>query len=268
MRRIAYWLNNKAYVDIILEFCEVEGLLAVDLSSQTDIAGHYVFFITDDKAKLAEYADLSPSRCLIDPEARFSHDYYILGEKFGLYSLRILMDYIHHGGTLWNTVRDLEFNVIYKELYVGNNLYDVEKLVCQLTWELLYFCTFSDVEKIRIGFSEMVTNAIEHGNLAITDKDKHEHTEAGTYNELLAERLADPTYSARKTRIIIDFKSRRLKISILDEGNGFDTSKFPSPQEPDALLKLHGRGILITKAYFDSVTYNQKGTEVTLTKVF
>jgi anti-sigma regulatory factor (Ser/Thr protein kinase) len=34
------------------------------------------------------------------------------------------------------------------------------------------------------------------------------------------------------------------------------------------LLDLHGRGILITRAYFDSVSYNDKGNEVMLTKAF
>lgn len=55
-------------------------------------------------------------------------------------------------------------------------------------------------------------------------------------------------------------------IKIIDEGKGFDRTEVPDPTSPENLLEPKGRGLLMMKACFDSVTYNKKGNEVTLTK--
>ena len=269
MRRIAYWLVNKAYEALILEFCETEGLLAVDISSQDELTGNFVFFITDSKETAEEQCGAIKSPCcLISDDIRNSSKYYVISSNFKIFSLRMLMDQIYHGGTLWNTAADVKMESLLRECYVGNDVHDVERMVYQMTWELMYFCPFSDIEKIRIGFSEMLINAIEHGNLGITNSEKHEHTEAGTFYELLEKRKADPAHANKRARVKMQYTSGTAKITIRDEGEGFDTSASPNPQNPEDLLKLHGRGILITKAYFDSVTYNKKGNEVTLHKIF
>ncbi|MDR2869180.1 MAG: ATP-binding protein, partial [Deferribacteraceae bacterium] len=226
MRQIAYWLNNKMFAEILLRFCEIESLGAIDLS-QPHEEGSYVFFLTDDEAKLKEYLNISDAPCFINAEARFSHSYYILSDKFDLPSLRLLMDSIHHGGTMWNTVCDVDFLTLHKKLKVSNTIVDeIERFVIMNTWELLFYCPFSDVEKIRIGFSEMLMNAIEHGNLGITEDEKHESTEEGTYHDLLAKRLVDPLYKDRQVRITIELTEgrkkkqpvKRLTIAIKDEG--------------------------------------------------
>jgi anti-sigma regulatory factor (Ser/Thr protein kinase) len=176
------------------------------------------------------------------------------------------MDLIHHGSMLQNSSASLKFISNVKECYVDNNIVDIERFVFFMTQELLYFVSFADTAKVRIGFSEMIINAIEHGNLAINNQEKFEHTEAGTYQELLDERGVDPRYKDRKVYIKMSLDEEKIQITIRDEGDGFDITKLPSPKDEDQLMKLHGRGILITKVYFDKVVYNSKGNEVNLIK--
>ncbi len=55
-------------------------------------------------------------------------------------------------------------------------------------------------------------------------------------------------------------------MDIIDEGAGFNVEELPDPTDPESLFKLHGRGILITRMYFDEVIYNGKGNHVTIKK--
>ncbi len=267
MRKIAYWLFEERYRETLLSFCSSEGLGAEDLSDVDSPCGSYVFFITDREEYLARVNPDATPRCLISSSARFSHKCFVINEKLCVQSMRIILDQIHHGGSLWNTISELKFDSSVKECRIGNSSSgEVERIVCFMTRDFIYYCTFSEIEKIRIGFSEMLTNAIEHGNLNITGKEKFEATEAGTYQNLMQKREADPRYKDREVYFRVDFSKERILITIKDEGNGFDVSKIPSPRDADHLMKLHGRGILITRAYFDEVTYSSKGNEVTLLK--
>ena len=135
-----------------------------------------------------------------------------------------------------------------------------------MTAEFVLFFKFSELEKMRVGISEMLTNSIEHGNLEITADEKFKATEAGTYYDLLNERLNDKKLAERTTHINIDLRDNTLTVKITDQGKGFDTTKLPDPTDTEHLLKLHGRGIFITRMYFSEIKYNQKGNEVTLIK--
>jgi anti-sigma regulatory factor (Ser/Thr protein kinase) len=59
--------------------------------------------------------------------------------------------------------------------------------------------------------------------------------------------------------------SEYFEISIRDEGKGFAWRDLPAVA-PESLLSFNGRGIFLTKIYFDEVTYNETGTMVTLRK--
>ena len=135
-----------------------------------------------------------------------------------------------------------------------------------MTAEFVLFFKFSELEKMRVGISEMLTNSIEHGNLEITADEKFKATEEGTYYDLLNERLSDKRLAERTTHINIDLRDNTLTVTITDQGKGFDTTKLPDPTDTEHLLKLHGRGIFITRMYFSEIKYNQKGNEVTLIK--
>ncbi|GAB7141322.1 hypothetical protein RsTz2092_12940 [Deferribacterales bacterium RsTz2092] len=266
MRQIAHWCNDARHRALITEFCSQERIEPVDFRETSEISGQCAVFITDDKAKLQEFASLDIHRCLIGDE-RLNHAYFTINKHFSFRSLRLLLNNIYHGTIIWNVTDGVMLDSFRHDVVTGNRYYDVEQIVCQLTVELLAYCSFADVETIRLGFSEMLTNAIEHGNLAITEEEKFAHTEAGDYLQFVDERLKDPRYIGRKVYITMEFKELELTLTIRDDGDGFDAKNVQSRPQ-DNLLLLYGRGIIIAKSFFDEVTHSEKGNVVTLRKKF
>lgn len=112
------------------------------------------------------------------------------------------------------------------------------------------------------GISELLTNAVEHGNLEITYEDKSELLKAGRWTDEIERRLADPKYRDRVVEVSWQRSGDGICIRIKDQGNGF---------KPDAYLKFdparathsHGRGIAMAiMRSFDMVEYQGKGNEV------
>ena len=58
----------------------------------------------------------------------------------------------------------------------------------------------------------------------------------------------------------------RIKITILDKGNGFNVNDLPDPTNMKNLYKESGRGVYIIRRLMDSVKYNEKGNCVTMEK--
>ena len=248
-------------------FCEQEDfeLLSFDdLNFESEYS--IVVIIVDDISLLDEVDTKSIPVCVINPTSKIAYKHYTLDKNFDLVKFRELIDCIYHGGIMGSFQTSVRLEKIHKRFLIGNDIYNVDKIVNQLTSELVYFFSISDIQKLRIGISEILTNAIEHGNLAITGDEKFEATENEEYDELLQERLLNFEYSNRK--IIFDFylDKKELKIYIEDEGDGFNVDEPVSNDNPDDLLRLHGRGILISKMYFDEIIYNEKGNAVTLLK--
>lgn len=98
-----------------------------------------------------------------------------------------------------------------------------------------------ECDNISIGLTEVINNAIIHGNKF--DKNK-------------------------TVKIIFTITSDELKIEVSDQGEGFDPNKIDNPLEPENLLKEHGRGIFILKAVMDSVDFlfSSEGTKVIMVK--
>jgi anti-sigma regulatory factor (Ser/Thr protein kinase) len=53
---------------------------------------------------------------------------------------------------------------------------------------------------------------------------------------------------------------------VRDEGQGFDPDALPDPTDPANLEKASGRGILLMRAFMDSIIFNSVGNSVTLVK--
>jgi anti-sigma regulatory factor (Ser/Thr protein kinase) len=53
---------------------------------------------------------------------------------------------------------------------------------------------------------------------------------------------------------------------IADEGPGFDPASIPAAGQPGSLDPETGRGLVLMRAFFDEVTFNGRGNEVTLVK--
>lgn len=114
--------------------------------------------------------------------------------------------------------------------------------------------------------SEALLNAREHGNLEMRSHVKDE--DMAEYERLMSERLRNPVMANRKIHITFEHANRDIKITISDEGSGFDHRLIDSEEfySHDNLMKQHGKGLLIVKNYMDSVIFNDKGNTITLIK--
>lgn len=117
------------------------------------------------------------------------------------------------------------------------------------------------------GYSELLLNAIEHGNLGITYEEKSRLLREGNWVEEIERRQRLPLYSERKVFVLLSRLGNAYTVTITDEGDGFDWSKY---LEFDAIraYDLHGRGIAMSKAFsFDDMRYSGCGNTVTTTVV-
>jgi CheY-like chemotaxis protein/anti-sigma regulatory factor (Ser/Thr protein kinase) len=116
---------------------------------------------------------------------------------------------------------------------------------------------------VRIGIGEMVTNAVEHGNLGISAAEKEDALANGQFAGLLASRLAMPANAAKRVWIESRLAGGEFRVRVRDEGSGFDWRALTAA-EPGATLA--GRGVLLARVHFDEVSWNERGNEVTLVK--
>lgn len=121
---------------------------------------------------------------------------------------------------------------------------------------------------VEIGLRELLVNAVEHGNLEISFEEKSGLQREGKYYEALRQKQLDPVLGARKVHIQYEFKGNEFKAVIRDEGKGFDHKKQAQIKVAELGQLQHGRGLLLARAEFDSVTYNDAGNAVTVTKKF
>ncbi|MCB9482270.1 MAG: ATP-binding protein [Desulfobacteraceae bacterium] len=71
---------------------------------------------------------------------------------------------------------------------------------------------------------------------------------------------------SKKIFYLVQVNQNEIKITIEDQGNGFDWRKALKKKHPNT--SDHGRGFEIMKTYFTSVEFNEKGTIISLTKKF
>ncbi|WP_417796381.1 response regulator [Terasakiella pusilla] len=125
---------------------------------------------------------------------------------------------------------------------------------------------FPDAQRALLGVTELLLNAVEHGNLSISYSEKTDGLVRGYFHQLVQERQSDPALKNRKVRVEIDKKPERTQIQIQDEGSGFDWREYLEIS-PERIFDPHGRGIVMSKAIsFDKLEFIGKGNIVIATQ--
>ncbi len=126
----------------------------------------------------------------------------------------------------------------------------------------------NDGEKINIelGLVELITNAVEHGNLGISYIEKQLALDEGNLSELFDERVHNEKYKNRKINVDFYTDEEKYQWTITDDGEGFNWKSIPDPTDQEHILELSGRGIFISNFLFDKIEYFGKGNVVTATK--
>jgi CheY-like chemotaxis protein len=120
---------------------------------------------------------------------------------------------------------------------------------------------------LRIALQELVTNAIEHGNLGISSQEKADALNRGDYDKVVQTRCQDAPYRDRRVMITVtyDRAGESVQYRIADQGQGFDWRHELRRARGIRLQGGSGRGIQLAKALVADLTYNDTGNEVILT---
>jgi CheY-like chemotaxis protein len=117
-------------------------------------------------------------------------------------------------------------------------------------------------ERALTGISEMLINAVEHGNLAIDYEVKGSLIRENAWDDEIARRLSDPRYSGRKVEVVFERREDACSIRITDDGEGFDWRRYLG-FDPARATDNHGRRIAMANTLcFDSLVFNERGNEV------
>ncbi len=119
---------------------------------------------------------------------------------------------------------------------------------------------------IRLTLSEVLTNAIEHGSFGITMDEKIAALEGGYYEELIAQRMADPKFRDRRVFVSMELAKDKARYIIRDEGEGFDAEKvLKMLSDPEPMLPS-GRGLFLIGHFMDEFEYLDGGRKIIMVK--
>ena len=122
-----------------------------------------------------------------------------------------------------------------------------------------------NVEKSAMGLTEILVNAVEHGNLSITYEEKSKLNDSGTLLDEIERRLDLGEYKSRQVKVEFEKTEKAIEILIKDEGNGFEWEQYLT-MSPERASDNHGRGIAMAGLMsFDGLEYFGCGNTVKAT---
>ena len=205
-----------------------------------------------------------------------------LAEKLKMTNLLNLFDYGKIPSTLLKTVKIIKANsqVIFQreiattlvEKLSGSFELDNDLLSVPSYTNLLSIALFNkgfvDAEmktNFSIALTELLVNAIEHGNCGISYTEKQEHIKnGGTIHDLVAHKCLDPEIMRKRVILEYEIQPSLSTFKVRDQGAGFNVQKYHEWLKKKNLYSLHGRGIMMARSLSRKLTYNAKGNEATL----
>ena len=119
-----------------------------------------------------------------------------------------------------------------------------------------------DATRLVPGLSELLVNAVEHGNLGITYQDKSRLNKEGIWTEEVEKRLALPENADKYVSLAFERTQQEIRFVIEDQGPGFDWQQYME-LKPERAFDNHGRGIAMAKTLsFDRIEYLGRGNRV------
>lgn len=166
---------------------------------------------------------------------------------------------------------EIEESIVNRTLCMSlsNEMSNADRAAVRLANEVKPFFSRSDILGLRLGLFEILVNAMEHGNLGITQEEKNSVLEEDLeqINSLYEERMKNPEYADRK--VTIDFAMEQLfcEWTISDQGKGFNVENYPKgTDEESGLPTSTGHGIFLARLQFDEFEYLGCGNTVRLRK--
>ncbi len=123
--------------------------------------------------------------------------------------------------------------------------------------------------RIGVALTHALLNALYRGNLEISFDEMREAREnllRGETLDLVSQRSSEQPYCDRRIHVDVRITCDEAQFVIRDDGNGFDVSGIPAAGDPSVLESDRGRGLVLIRAFMDTVAHNDKGNEITLIK--
>lgn len=142
----------------------------------------------------------------------------------------------------------------------------IAPLVAILKEDLATFGIGDETARVRVGVAlqETLSNALFHGNLECSS-DLRQEDERIFYG-LAEQRRALEPYRSRRIFVEAEADRRQARYTVRDEGPGFDITSLDKPFDPEDLMRVGGRGMLLIRTFMDEVEHNATGNQITLVK--
>ena len=119
--------------------------------------------------------------------------------------------------------------------------------------------TCPDPDRVVMGLSELLVNAIEHGNLEIGYEEKSRLLQNQGWQDEVERRLALPDYHERTASVEVERAAEGVIFTIRDQGSGFEPESYLEI-DPTRVFDAHGRGIAMARLLsFDDLKYEEGG---------
>ncbi len=119
--------------------------------------------------------------------------------------------------------------------------------------------------RVVTGISELLINALEHGNLKIGYEEKSQLMRRGIWQIEVERRLNSEAHRGGFIELEFQVADDVVQIRIRDQGEGFDWTPYMD-FDPNRAFDPHGRGIAVARlSSFDDLEYVGDGNEVIAT---
>ncbi|MBF0349845.1 MAG: response regulator [SAR324 cluster bacterium] len=120
--------------------------------------------------------------------------------------------------------------------------------------------------RVHFGMEETLINAIAHGNLEMGSAEFKKDGQFLLWQQEIQRRRHISPYNERQIKVHVHIqRAQDVKISVQDEGTGFDHESVLSKITSDDIYQAYGRGLIMLKGMADRLEYNRKGNCVYMT---
>lgn len=131
---------------------------------------------------------------------------------------------------------------------------------CGLAALLAHLCP--DPEVAALGLTELMTNAVEHGNLGISYEEKSRLCREDRWQQEVERRAGLAEYRDRTATVAAERRNDAIRFVIADQGEGFEWRRYLQ-LDAERAFAPNGRGILMARMVtFDELEYRGQGNQV------
>ncbi len=121
-----------------------------------------------------------------------------------------------------------------------------------------------EVNRVAMGLTEILVNAVEHGNLGFSFEDKTWHHDNNTWQIEIEKRQNSSESKNKYVTIQVAQNDQMIIFTVTDQGTGFDYAKYMSI-DPEQVEQNHGRGISLARLVaFEKLEYHPPGNKVVM----